>query len=123
MRKVEVFQWAARHGSEQQKQCFLEKARFFFNESVRQLNELETKNLCRPIALLLSNGYSHDFFASGQLDKMTPSPPPSVTTFAPQKTFRSQKSRAIRNAKTIIACSGMLISLLLVAILTTLLRG
>ena len=123
MRKVEVFQWAARHGSEQQKQCFLEKARFFFNESVRQLNEFETKNLCRPIALLLSNGYSHNFFASGQLDKMTPSPPPSVTTFAPQKTFRSQKTRAIRNAKIIIACSGMLISLLLVAILTTLLRG
>ncbi|MDC0326130.1 hypothetical protein OAL64_00625 [bacterium] len=123
MRKVEVFQWAARHGSEQQKEIFLEKANFFFNESVRQLNEFETKSLCRPIALLLTNGYSHDFFTSGQLDKMTPSPPPSVTTFAPQKTFQSQKNRAIRNAKIIIAGSGILIILLLIGILTILLRG
>ncbi|MDE0866765.1 MAG: hypothetical protein OSA98_23550 [Rubripirellula sp.] len=122
MRKVEVFQWAARHASEQQKQTFLEKASFFFKESVRQLNEFETKGLCRPIALLLSNGYSHDFFSSGQLEKMTPSPPASVTTFAPQKSFLSQKTRAIRNAKIIIAISGVLFSILAVVILVILLR-
>jgi hypothetical protein len=123
MRKTEVFQWAARHGSEHQKQIFLEKASFFFNESVHRLNGFETKSLCRPIALLLTNGYSHDFFASGQLDKMTPSPPPSVTTFAPQKTFRSQKMRAIRNAKIILGCIGFLAILLMAMIITILLRG
>ena len=123
MRKTEVFQWAARHGSEQQKQLFLERASFFFNESVRRLNEFETKSLCRPIALLLTNGYSHDFFTNGRLDKMTPSPPPSVATFAPHKTFRSQKIRAIRNAKIMLACTGVLTMLLMAAVLTILLRG
>lgn len=122
MRKVEVFQWAARHGCERQKQLFLEKASFFFHEAVRQLNEFETKSLCRPIALLLSNGYSHDFFASGKLDEIGPSPPPSVTTFAPQKKFRSQKTRAIRNAKW-IACMGGLITLLLIVSLLKMLVG
>ena len=122
MRKVEVFQWAARHASEQQKQTFLEKASFFFKESVRQLNEFETKGLCRPIALLLSNGYSHDFFSSGQLEKMTPSPPASVTAFAPQKSFLSQKTRAVRNAKLIIAISAGLLSIFTLVILVLLLR-
>jgi hypothetical protein len=122
MRKVEVFQWAARHASEQQKQTFLEKASFFFKESVRQLNEFETKGLCRPIALLLSNGYSHDFFSSGQLEKMTLSPPASVTTFAPQKSFLSQKKRAVRNAKLIIAISAGLLSIFMLGILVLLLR-
>ncbi len=102
IRKAEVFQWAARHATGDRRERYLERARWFFKHAIEELDGFETKGLCRPIALLLANGYSYEFFHSGGLDTI-PMPPhaPSVS-FAPHAVFQSQKTRAIRNLKRIL---------------------
>lgn len=99
MRKVEVFQWAARHATGQRREKFLERAEFFFKTSIRQLNEFETRSLCRPIALLLTNGYSRAWFANGGLEGIEAAPAGGDFDFGQPANFHSQKTRAIRRAK------------------------
>ena len=62
MRKSEVFQWASLHATGELRERLLERAKFFFDYSTETLSTMETKTLCRPIALLLSNGYSRAWF-------------------------------------------------------------
>lgn len=99
IRKVEVFQWAARHAKDGQRERFLERANFYFKTSIDQLNQFETKSCCRPVALLMSNGYSHDFFRDGGLETIDEAPAAPDVQFQPHPRFVSQKTRAIRNAK------------------------
>lgn len=105
MRKVEVFQWAARHASGSQREQFLERARWFFDHATQELGRFETKHFCRPVALLLSNGHSHRFFRNGGLDQIPPPAPAPAVDFPPQRKFVSQKSRAVQNIKR-LAASG-----------------
>ncbi|MDB4540227.1 hypothetical protein N9250_00925 [bacterium] len=114
MRKTEVLQWAARHASGIQKATFLRKATWYFDESVRQLNSYKTKSLCRPVALLLANGYSHNFFTSGKLDDMDFSPHVEPQRFPPEQVFASQKTRAIKNFKIATAFLSALVILALI---------
>lgn len=115
MRKVEVFQWAARHATGKQRQRFLERAAFFFKTSCNQLESFaDKKSLCRPMALLLTNGYSHDWFMQGGLEQIEPAPLGQDFDFGEPTRFVSQKVRAIRRAKLIVAV-GALASLVVCA--------
>lgn len=113
IRKTEVFQWAARHADSHRRSKFLERAGWFFKHAIDELNRFETKSLCRPVALLLTNGYSYEFFRSGGLDSIPESPAAPDVEFPAPQVFRSQKSRAIRNAKRLVV-AGVIVGGLLV---------
>jgi hypothetical protein len=112
IRKTEVFQWAARHADAQRRSKFLERAGWFFKHAIEELNQFETKSLCRPVALLLTNGYSYEFFRRGGLDTIPESPAAPEVEFPAPQVFRSQKSRAIRNAKRLVVGSTLAFGLL-----------
>ena len=59
IRKSDVFCYAARHASDEERPRFVERAGFFFDASVSTLLKLETRTLARPVILLLSNGLLH----------------------------------------------------------------
>ena len=44
------------------RQSLLEKAKFFYYKSNEQLMKFETKNLTRPIVLLMQNGFMFGYF-------------------------------------------------------------
>ena len=61
MRKSCVFCYAAKHSEGSQKQAYIEKADFFFKTSLQEMRTFKTRNLTRPIALLLQNGWVQAF--------------------------------------------------------------
>ena len=107
MRKVEVFQWAARHAMGQARRRYLERAEFFFRTSLDQLDGFgDRARLCRPIALLMSSGYSHAWFTEVGLESIEPAPEADDYDFGRPQKFVSQKKRAIRNAKLLVGLGG-----------------
>ena len=56
LKKSIIFSYAAKYSNSGLRESFREKARFFYNHSIHELNTFEMKNLTRPIALLLQNG-------------------------------------------------------------------
>ena len=57
MRKSCVFYYAACHSDGSARAQFVERAEFFFNNSMENLMTYPTKTLTRPLALLLQNGW------------------------------------------------------------------
>lgn len=55
LRKSAVFMYAEKYSSADLRQLFLEKASFFFSNSMKQLDDFDTKFLTRPIIILLQN--------------------------------------------------------------------
>lgn len=116
MRKCESLQWAIKHGDEDSQNRYLSKAKEFFQVACQQLTVSTRSSLCRPVVLLLSNGYSHCWFQQHEsnLPKLPPGPSQS---FSDRKTFVDQKQRAISRAKFLVAAAGTVsFAALLVAI-------
>ena len=112
IRKCEVFQWASLHATGELRERLLERAKFFFDYSTETLSTMETRTLCRPIALLLSNGYSRAWFdnhheipelpqASNQENQ------DHKTEFGSPQTFVPQKIQATKRAKLILVCGSL----------------
>lgn len=97
MRKSEVFHYASRHVDESLRERYLERAAYFFDESVSTLTKMPTAHFCRPVALLLGCGYSYDWFRSHADASPLPQGPSVVV--APRKAFVPQKQQALRRAK------------------------
>ncbi len=118
MRKVEVFQFAAKHATGDERTQYLEKAQWFFEYVPRKLNEFETKSLCRPVVLMLNFGWSRNWW---RMNPDTSAPEPlvkkSASDFGEWRMFVPQKLIAIRRAKRIVAfgaLGGVLIVLALI---------
>jgi hypothetical protein len=107
MRKCEVFQFAARHASGAEKTRFLERADFFFRDSVARLAAFGTRTLARPVVLLLSFGHSRAYFQKYP-DDSAPPPAVEVSDFGQPETFVPQKVRAMKRAKLIAAAGAAL---------------
>ena len=109
MRKVEVFQYAAKHTVGDEKQIFLDKAEEFFRYVERTLDGFETKSLCRPVVLMMNFGWSHAWW---QKHPETQAPTPDNTVsdddFGEWNMFVPQKQIAIKRAKMIILVGGLL---------------
>ena len=106
MRKCEVFQWASKHADQERRDIYLEKAQFFFDVACKQLSGSPRQSLCRPVALLMSNGYSRSWFQKHQ-DDLAVMPRGSHADFGEPTLFVSQKQRAIRRAKAIVVAAGL----------------
>jgi hypothetical protein len=62
IRKVNVFDLAAKHAEEPLHTAFRQKAEFFFQACIRDLHTFDTRTLTRPLVLLMSNAFRHTYF-------------------------------------------------------------
>ena len=115
MRKSEVFRLAALHTrSDDDRRRFLERADYFFNASVSQLETMPSRVYTRPIVILLSCGLIHAPFAAGRLPPLLPQGPKSE--FGAPERFVPQRTVAIRRAKW-CAALGVVLTILVLALL------
>lgn len=122
MRKVEVFQFAAKHATDEERAKFLERAEWFFNYVQNKLHEFPTKSLCRPVILMMRYGYSRNWW---RLNPGAGAPEPRVRKtaddFGTWRMFVPQKAKAIRRAKFVALTGGVCGVLVTMAILKYLL--
>ncbi|HEX5069854.1 MAG TPA: hypothetical protein VFV78_06520 [Vicinamibacterales bacterium] len=111
MRKADVFGWAALHAEGAERQAFIERAAFFFRYSVETLQAAPGRFHCRPLVLMLSNGWRYAWLTSRTGDL---APPPSAPQLsAPVRpAFVPQKVRAMRRVKWIAAVAAVVITAL-----------
>lgn len=106
MRKCEVFLYAARYaGDGDERERYLERARYFFDTSVRTLEDSPSRALCRPVVLLLSFGCR---WAGLSIDDVRAEPmlAPPANVWPPPPGFIPQKALAVRRAGLETACRG-----------------
>ena len=104
MRKSEVFKFASKHATGSEKARLLERADFFFNDSVSRLTAFPTRTLARPVVLMLSFGYMHAHFQQHP-DESAPLPKAEVSDFGKPEAFVPQKVTAKKRAK-LLALAG-----------------
>ena len=94
IRKAEVFNLAAYFANhEEERRLFRKKATWFYKESLKRLLKFPTWSCARPLAIVLSSGFSYTWF-----ERANPSPWPEGTydfgepqKFVPQKLRIKQK--------------------------------
>jgi YetA-like protein len=108
MRKVEVFQFAAKHATGEERAKYLERAEWFFNYVQNKLHEFETKSLCRPVILMMRYGWSRNWWRLNS-DSTAPFPRGKISAddFGTWRMFTPQKAKAIRRAKSIAVVVGI----------------
>ena len=99
LRKVEVFQFAARHATATDRARYHERAAWFHHYCAAKLNEFPTQSLCRPVVLVLRYGWSHTWHQTHR-DATAPPPVEPVAEWGQHREFVPQKVRAIRRIKT-----------------------
>ncbi|QEL16201.1 RIFT barrel domain-containing protein [Limnoglobus roseus] len=109
MRKVEVFQFAAKHAVGEERAKFLERAEWFFNYVPDKLSTFETKSLTRPVILMMKYGWSRNWWRQNPT-AAAPEPAVAVTSddFGEWRMFVPQKAKAIKRAKRIVVLGGLL---------------
>jgi hypothetical protein len=98
MRKSEVFWYAWLHAEGTERERFRERARFFYEYSVRALSEMPTRHFCRPVVLLLAHGFRQGWFEAHP-EAEAPPPADAGADFGSPQPFEPQKARAIRRFK------------------------
>src|SRR6478672_2133803 len=98
IRKADVCLWAALHCKEDERERFLDRARFFFDYSVTALMAATTRHFTRPVALMLSNGFRYGWFQQHSSALPAPSKAPQSVLRAASR-FEPQKTIALRRAK------------------------
>ncbi len=103
MRKVEVFQYAAKHTCGVEKSKYLERAEWFFEYVQKTLSEFETKSLCRPVILMMKYGWSRNWWRENPT-AMAPETDTAVSAdaFGEWSMFVPQKARAVKRAKLLL---------------------
>jgi hypothetical protein len=113
MRKCEVFQFASLHAEGEERQRFQERAEFFFQYSVNKLLTMPTRTLCRPVVLLLSNGFSRAWFKEHP-DAVAAKRQLNIKDFGEPEIFVPQKTVAIKRFKQLAAMCGIVIFIALI---------
>lgn len=111
VRKVEVFQFAAKHAAGEEKARFLNRAEWFFRYVEQTLAGFPTKSLCRPVNLMMNFGWSHAWWQRHP-DATAPEPAVRVSPeeFGEWRMFVPQKAKALHRAKAVAAAGlGVLI--------------
>jgi hypothetical protein len=115
MRKVEAFQFAAKHTVGEERVRFLERAQWFFRYVEQTLADFPTKSLCRPVVLMLNLGWSHAWWQHHP-DTIAPEPTEKIKPeeFGTWRMFVPQKTIALRRGKMLIGlgAAGGVIALL-----------
>jgi exo-rhamnogalacturonan lyase-like protein len=117
IRKSDVFYFAALHASGNERERFVDRARFFHDYSTRTLLRSPTRALARPVAILLTSGFMHGFIAR-QPDMSAPDPSQSDAFGKPER-FVPQRERAKRRA---VLLAVMAAAVVLTALVLLILR-
>jgi hypothetical protein len=112
IRKSDVFFYAALHATED-RQLFMERARFFYEYSLTTLQQTATRTLARPVVILLTSGFLHAWMIRYPL-AAAERPAMSEQHGQPEK-FVPQRELAIRRAALLAA--GMLVALVVLAMM------
>ena len=116
LRKADVFWWAAQHASPEQRDRFLERARFFYDYSVRTLTSMPTRHFTRPLVLVLTNGLRAE--QPGRAERVAATPTlPSV--FPAREPFVPQRAVALERAKWLAVAAAALAALATWIVLVT----
>jgi hypothetical protein len=106
MRKSEIFKFATLHAKPDDRKLYLQQSERFFEASTQQLAQLPTRTLCRPVVLLLSFGWMHNWMRMNP-DARKPGPARPTTNFGPIVEFVPQKIVAKKRAKILLAVVGL----------------
>ncbi len=106
MRKCELLNVASLFAESPANEQLRARARFFFDQSVDQLEKAKTSSYCRPLVLLLSNGASQAYF-DRPVEAFEVDRPPAEVDFGQPERFQTQKHRALKRAKVLIAVSAV----------------
>lgn len=100
IRKACVFHFAMMHATGGERTRFRERAEYFYRGALDELQRRQSSTYTRPLALLMSYGFSHAYFRRHPGARAQA---PLVTTsdFGRPSTFVPQKTRAIRRATSI----------------------
>jgi hypothetical protein len=116
MRKSEVFCHAARYAEPGERERFSEKAKFFFDYSVRTLLSSPTGRLARPLVVLLSNGNALSWLVACGVPSESVEPA-SPKPFGPKRPFTPQRRVAVTRLRVAAVGTGMAAGLLLLWLL------
>ena len=113
MRKHEIFKFAALYAADTNKRDkYLERAVFFYNQTVKRLSGMATRGLCRPVVLLLSFGWM-DITGFTRDNDITN----NTVSFPRFRRFKPQKALAFRNVKILLAAGVLALILIIFLIL------
>ena len=104
-----MFDYARHHAADSgERERFAERARFFFDRSVAALTASPTAHLARPVVVLLTSGFMHDW-CERHPDHAAPAVATQVNT-NPPRPFEPQRIRALRRARfgTAVAAAAVL---------------
>jgi hypothetical protein len=93
VRKSDVFLFAAKHATGEERARFLERSEFFFRYTTSTLIRMKTRTLARPVVIMLSNGLMHNY-SQKYPDEAAPLPHINPTDLGQPEVFVPQKTRA-----------------------------
>jgi hypothetical protein len=106
MRKCDVFNFARMHASDPAERArFGERSRFFFSNSVATLSSSPTRDLARPVIVLLTSGWTEPWFERHP-DAMAPRGP-AVDAPGRHVAFEPQRVRAMRRARGLVGAAAV----------------
>jgi exo-rhamnogalacturonan lyase-like protein len=115
VRKSDVFYFAALHAQGSERERFIERARFFYDYSMRTLISASTRALARPVAVLLTSG-----FMSGAVERQPDIAAPQAARsdgFGTIERFVPQRERAKRRAVLLAGLGAVAVLLVLAALI------
>jgi hypothetical protein len=92
MRKSDVLFSAAKYTAGEERRLFLDRAEFFFRDSVARLSAMPTRTSTRPVVLMLTNGYARGFAQAHEAQ----APPATTADFGVPSRFVPQKEIAMK---------------------------
>ncbi len=102
MRKCDVLDLAAKYAeTSDERERFIERARYFFEQSVSTLHRWPTRTWTRPVVLMLSYGYAH-LWHEAHRDALPLLPSVGLSDFGQPSLFEPQKTIALRRAKWLV---------------------
>jgi hypothetical protein len=112
LRKSNIFEWAGKYGTGEDRSKFFDKADFFYENCFADLEKYSTKTCTRPLVLLLHYGVMHSYFqlrdkaAAGEFDERR-------LSFQPPQVFKSQR-RIVEDRLKLAGGGAAMISLLII---------
>jgi hypothetical protein len=107
IRKCDVFNYARKHASSPLERArFAERARFFFTYSVETLTASPTRDLARPVVVLLTSGWTEPWFEKNP-EAAAPRGPALDTPWR-AIAFEPQRIRAMRRARSLAGTAVVL---------------
>jgi len=109
VRKSDVLLFAALHSAGSERDRFVERARFFFRHSLETLDSFPTKNLARPVILLMHYGMMSLWWEK-HAQETRPQGPENLN-FGRPASFVPQKTRALRRLRRIAVAGAVVLAI------------